>query len=222
MKLSTKHIKEAYVGLKERIHSFVDSIWIKNVKHTLNTVTYKEFIDFVIDMKPKTLLKLNIYTPLRIIMLGWSMILNEYNEASTASDVRQKVEKDKAVKRLTQNYQCIHLCYKLLSYKPNKDAESLLVTMFAFKANEDRLTMLKRCEARMKGLKMNIESYQKDEAKEKKSMTRKDYSSEFMRLQKWYGQTIPRSILMIDYVAIQNDYLDYIEELKRNNNKDNG
>ena len=70
MKLSTKHIKEAYVGLKERIHSFVDSIWIKNVKHTLNTVTYKEFIDFVIDMKPKTLLKLNIYTPLRIIMLG--------------------------------------------------------------------------------------------------------------------------------------------------------
>jgi hypothetical protein len=108
-----------------------------------------------------------------------------------------------------------------LQRKNSKEATERLVSMMVVQDSDDRLTMLKKCEATMKGLKFQRDQL-KAAKKEQKPMTRKDYTAEFNRLQKWYGQMIPKSISMSDYVAIQNEYISYCEDLKRQKEQRNG
>lgn len=224
MKLSTKHIKEAYVGLKERIHSFVDSIWIKNVKCTLESITLLDYMSFRCDYDLKALLKVHIYTPKRIIIQGWQMIEKEYKEASTASDVKQQVEREAAIKRLQEDYDFIAMCLIVLTKESHKASIDILTNRYLFPKGESCEVMVKRGEARLKGILVNINSL-KDTKKDKsevKQLTRNDFYDELIQMQQWYGQAIPEFITMIKYVSIQNRYLRYAEELKRQNDKQNG
>lgn len=221
MKLTTSNIKDAYTRLKEAIRTYTDALWLKNVKCTLNSITYSDYIDFVCDNRYKSMLKRNIYTPIRIIMQGFALLMDEYTNTSTASDVIASVEKKKHAKSLTEKYKLIYLCYTVLQYKDSKEASDRLVSMMVVSESDDRLTMLKKCEATMKGLKYQIDQ-SVTKKKTQEPMTRKDYTAEFNRLQKWYGQMIPKTILMADYVAIQNDYISECERLKRQKEQNNG
>ena len=220
MKLTISDIKDACTRLKQALHAKLDALWIKNVKCSLNSITYSDYMDFVCDNRYKSMLKHNIYTPIRIIMQGFALLMNEYSTTSTASEVRAKEDKKKHAKSLTERYQLVYLCYTVLQYKNSKQAAERLLSMMVVQESDDRLTMLRKCEATMKGLKYQID--QSKGTKESKPMTRKDYTAEFNRLQKWYGQMIPKNILMLDYVIIQNDYISYCEDLKRQKEQNNG
>ena len=221
MKLTTSTIKNAYTRLKASIRTYTDALWLKNVKCTLNSITYSDYIDFICDNRYKSMLKRNIYTPIRIIIQGFALLMEEYNETSSAPDIRTEESKKKQRQSLTEKYQLIYLCYTVLQYRNSKEATERLVSMMVVQDSDDRLTMLKKCEATMKGLKFQRDQL-KSAKKEQKPMTRKDYAAEFNRLQKWYGQMIPKSISMSDYVAIQNEYISYCEDLKRQKEQRNG
>jgi hypothetical protein len=221
MKLTTSNIKNAYTRSKQAIRDKMDALWLKNVKCTLNSITYSDYIDFICDNRYKSMLKRNIYTPIRIIMRGFALLMEEYNETSSAPDIRTEESKKKQRQSLTEKYQIIYLCYTILQRKNSKEATERLVSMMVVQDSDDRLTMLKKCEATMKGLKFQRDQL-KAAKKEQKPMTRKDYTAEFNRLQKWYGQMIPKSISMSDYVAIQNEYISYCEDLKRQKEQRNG
>lgn len=220
-KIHISSVKTSAIALKEAIRAFIVRLWMRNVKSDTNSITYSDYIAVLCAEKYSKLKKLHIFTPFSIIMQGWIGILEDYNKRSTASQVKQNNANRAKLERLYRRQQIVYSCFWYLCLKPSEEVTRTLVDLtFGVSFDDDRLTQTQKCLAELKGLKLNIAQLQEKEGKLPKK-TDADYKREFQRICTWSKREISKNILLSDYIEIQNDYIAYHEELKRQQEEKN-
>lgn len=212
-KMHIEPIKTAYEGLKEAIRAYIVRLWMRNVKSDTDSITYNDYIYVLYGEKYSKLERLHIHTPKSILMQGWIGILEDYNSRSTATEVKQNNAKRSRQQRLYRKYQMVYSCYTVLCLKMSEKCTQLLIDYFVVSADDSRLTQTSKCQAVLKGLKFDIESLKVENKENTKTIA--DYKREFQRICTWAKREIPKNIMLSDYIEIQNDYIAYHEELKR-------
>lgn len=205
--------KTSLQALKHGFSGFIDRLWLMNVKSRCDNITWGDYMKVICYDRFKLMLKLNIYTPKRIIIKGFAMLLEDYNTITTNLEVRVNESKRNDLALKTQRQRIIYACYTSLRFHDKPHIRQTLCNYMVINESDDRLTALNKCVAVLKGLDLQITSLQVKSDVKKPMMA--DYEKERAILSKHQGYIIPSTILMSEYAIIQNLYRDYVEDLKK-------
>lgn len=209
-------IKTSLQGLKHGFSAFIDSIMLRNVKCTCESITWGDYMKVICYDRFQLMLKTNIHTPKRIIMQGFAMLLDDYNTITTNISVRVAEENRASVLRLSQRQRIIYACYTSMRFHDLPHIRQTLCNYFIISLEDPRSLVLEKCVSVLKGLDLQISTLQVKTSKEdhKKPMM-SDYQKERQILSQYQGYNIPDTITMSEYAVLQNLYRDHVENLKK-------
>lgn len=207
--------KIAWQALKQGLRSFIDAIYLRNVKSTCESITWGDYMKVICFDRFRLMLRMNIYTPKRIIIKGFAMLLEDYNTITTNVMVKTNEEKRDAIGRLSQKQRIVYACYTSLRFRELPHIMQMLRNYMVIDAEDTRLTALNKCVAELKGLDLQLNNLKIKNDTKRPTMS--DYEKERQILSKHQGYIIPSSIKLSEYAVIQNLYRDYVEDLKKHN-----
>jgi hypothetical protein len=153
MKLTTSIIKNAYTRLKQAIRDKMDALWLKNVKCTLNSITYSDYIDFICDNRYKSMLKRNIYTPIRVIMQGFALLNEQYTRVCASSSVVSMVRISDEIKRKIEMVNWYETMLVVLRRKQSEGIIDVLVKLCIVGKNDSYDEIIGKLKANIAGRK---------------------------------------------------------------------
>ena len=208
-----ERIKTSLQGLKHGFSAFIDRLWLRNVKTQCESITWGDYMKVICYDRFKLMLKTNIYTPKRIVIKGFAMLLEDYNTITTNVSVRVNEEKRTSAQRLSHRHRIIFACYTSMRFHDEPYIRQTLCNYMVIGESDDRLTAINKCIAVLKGLDMQITSLQVHNDYKKPMMA--DYEKERQILSQYQGYNIPSTITMSEYAILQNLYREHVENLKK-------
>jgi len=189
-----------------------------NVRHDCDSINVDTAFKLFSHENVYLLKKLHIYTPKRILMQSYAMIVGHNTVLSKNPQIKASANKQAVLEKKIQRHTIILACRKVIQYRESEICKKWLVNQFIVKETDDRLTQFNKIEAERKGLEYSIgtiitQSEKVSNTKSKK-VTYYDYLKEMQILQK-NGYKVSLKMSYSEYIMAQNLFYDECEQNRK-------